>query len=71
MPRDSLMNPSEPEARGPKEKREAIGLPLVVSSVLFAYFFIPLSHTSWVQAPTGFLVMTGSELPFRSTSTVR
>ena len=33
--------------------------------------FIALSQTSCVQAPAGFLVITGSELPFSSTSTVR
>ena len=38
---------------------------------LLAYIPLALSVTTDVQAPSGFLVMTGSEPPFISVSTVR
>ena len=36
-----------------------------------SYFFIAASITECVQAPSGFLVMTGSDLPPRRVATVR
>ena len=47
------------------------GAPGVDAPLPPPYFFIAASITECVQAPSGFLVMTGSDLPPNSVATVR